>query len=188
MYSASIAISALHPGAYAKILSGYFLIRINRFSLSYGKYYSRNNYASCQFAFERLRNFYRLPTYNIWKKIFPNAIENLCSAKIHQDKFRIRYKFLQKFNICGNSADGVIDVEEDCSIVFTFLFDLIEFFDCSILQSKIVKKCESFAGVKFISNHPSSASLDSCDWGHVTFFYDAKQGDLSLEIKFYQRI
>jgi hypothetical protein len=122
------------------------------------------------------------------KKFFPDAIENLCSAKIHQDKFRIRYKFLQKFNICGNSADGVIDVEEDCSIVFTFLFDLIEFFDCSILQSKIVKKCESFAGVKFISNHPSSASLDSCDWGHVTFFYDAKQGDLSLEIKFYQRI
>jgi len=44
------------------------------------------------------------------------------------------YKFLQKFNIFGNSADGVIDVEEDCSIVFTFLFDLIEFFDCSILE------------------------------------------------------
>lgn len=78
----------------------------------------------------------------------------------------------------------MIDVEEDCSIVFTFLFDLIEFFDCSILESKIVKKCESFLGVKFISNHPSSASLDSCDWGHVMFFYDAKQGDLSLEINF----
>ena len=122
------------------------------------------------------------------KKFFPNAIENLCSNKIHQDKFRTRYKFLKKFNICGNSADGVIDVEEDCSIVFTFLFDLIEFFDCSILESKIVKKCESFLGVKFISNHPSSASLDSYDWGHVMFFYDAKQGDLSLEIKFYQRI
>lgn len=122
------------------------------------------------------------------KKFFPDAIENFCSTKIHQDKFRIRYKFLQKFNICGNSADGVIDVEEDCSIVFTFLFDLIEFFDCSILESKIVKKCESFLGVKFISNHPSSASLDSCDWGHVMFFYDAKQGDLSLEIKLYQWI
>ena len=121
-------------------------------------------------------------------KFFPNTIENLCSTKIHQDKFRVRYKFLQKFNICGNSADGVIDIEEDCSIVFTFLFDLIEFFNYSIIESKIVKKCESFLGVKFISNHPSSASLDSCDWGHVTFFYDAKQGDLSLEIKFYERI
>jgi len=122
------------------------------------------------------------------EKFFLNAIENLCSTKIHREKFRIRYKFLQKFNICGNSANGLIDIEEDCSIVFTFLFDLIEFFDYSILESKIVKKCESFLGVKFRSNHPSSASLDSCGWGHVTFFYDAKQGDLSLEIKFYERI
>lgn len=122
------------------------------------------------------------------KKIFPNAFENLCLTQTHQDEFRTRYKSLQKFNIFENSADGVIDVEEDCSIVFTFLFDLIEFFDCSILESKIVKKCESFLDVKFISNHPSSASLDSCDWVHVMFFYDAKQGDLSLEIKFYQRI
>ena len=105
MYSASTAISALRPSAYAKILSGCLLIRINRFSLPYGKYYSRNNYASCQFAFERLRNFYRLPTCNIWKKIFPNVIENFCSTKIHQDKFRIRYKFLKKiqylWKFCG---------------------------------------------------------------------------------------
>ena len=82
------------------------------------------------------------------KKFSPNAVENLCSTKIHQDKFRIRYKFLQKFTICGNSADGVVDVEEDCSIVFTFLFDLIEFFDCSIPQSKIVKKMQKFFGRK----------------------------------------
>jgi len=122
------------------------------------------------------------------KKFFPNAFENLCLTQIHEDKFRTRYKILQKFNICGNSAAGVIDIEEDSSIFFTFLFDLIEFFDCNILESKIVKKCQSFWGAKFISNHPSSASLDSCDWGHVMFFYDAKQGDLSLEIRFYQGI
>jgi hypothetical protein len=120
------------------------------------------------------------------KKFFPNTIENLCSTQTHQDKFRIRYKFFKKIDVFGNSADGVIDVEENSSVLFTFLFDLIEFFDCSILESKIVRKFQSFWDVKFISNHPSSASLDSCDWGHVTFFYDAKQGDLSLEIKFYQ--
>jgi len=82
------------------------------------------------------------------KNFFPNTFENLCLTQIHQDKFRTRYKSLQKFNICGNSADGVIDIEEDSSIFFTFLFDLIEFFDCSILESKIVKKMRKFFGRK----------------------------------------
>jgi hypothetical protein len=35
-----------------------------------------------------------------------------------------------------------------------------------------------------MSNHPSTAFLESCEWGQAIFFYDAKQGDLSLEITF----
>lgn len=122
------------------------------------------------------------------KKFSISAIENLCSAPTQQENFRIRYKFLQKVNIFGNLADGVIEFEKDRSVSFTFLFDLVEFFDLSILESRIIKKCQSFWNTKFMSNHPSSASLDSCDWGEVMFFYDAKQGDLSLQIKFYPQI
>lgn len=66
----------------------------------------------------------------------------------------------------------------------TFLFDLIEFFESSVLESKILKACEKSLNISFISDHPSTAFFDSCDWGQVTFFYDAKQGDLSLEITF----
>jgi len=72
------------------------------------------------------------------KKIFHSAIENRCSAPIQQDNFRIRYKFLQKINIFGNLADGLIDFEKDRWVSFIFLFDLVEFFDLSILESRII--------------------------------------------------
>jgi len=78
----------------------------------------------------------------------------------------------------------VIDVGEERKFSITFLFDLIEFFESSILESKVIKTCEKALNLKFISNHPSKAFLDPCEWGSAVFFYDAKQGDLSLEIKF----
>lgn len=65
----------------------------------------------------------------------------------------------------------------------TVLFDLIEFFEISVLESKVLKACEKKLNINFTSNHPSTASLE-CEWGQIIFFYDAKQGDLSLDITF----
>lgn len=78
----------------------------------------------------------------------------------------------------------MIEVGEGGSFSLTLLFDLIEFFTSSILESKAIKACKKSLNLKFMSYHPSIAFLESCEWGSAVFFYDARQGDLSLEIRF----
>lgn len=112
------------------------------------------------------------------------SIADLCSPPIRITHLQIRYHLLRKVNVCGKSAAGVIEIEARKTLSITFLFDLIEFFESSILESKVIKACEKSWNIKFVSNHPSTAFLDSCKWGSVIYFYDAKQGDLSLEIKY----
>lgn len=113
-----------------------------------------------------------------------DSVANLCSPPTHTIRGRTRYRIIGKVSICGQSADCVIEVEKGTEFSVTFLFDLIEFFESSIFESRVIKAFEKDLGLKFISNHPSTAFLDPCEWGNATFFYDAKQGDLSLEIKF----
>jgi hypothetical protein len=117
------------------------------------------------------------------KGVLAGSIAKLCSPPIRTSQGRTRYHILGKVSVCGQSADGVIEVGEEKPSI-TFLFDFIEFFESSILESKVIKKCEKSLNLKFTSIHPSTAFLDCCEWGSAIFFYDAKQGDLSLEIKF----
>lgn len=118
------------------------------------------------------------------KGILVGSIAKLSSPPIHTNQERTRYHIIGKVSVCGQSANCVIEVEDGTKLSITFLFDLIEFFESSILESKVIKACEKALNLKFISNHPSNAFLDQCEWGNAVFFYDAKQGDLSLEIKF----
>jgi hypothetical protein len=112
------------------------------------------------------------------------SIAKLCSPPIQKDDGRTQYRLLRKVSIFGKSADGVIEVEKGRVCAVTFLFDLIEFFESSVLESKVLKACEKSLNINFASSHPSMASLNCCKWGQVTFLYDAKQGDLSLDITF----
>jgi hypothetical protein len=118
------------------------------------------------------------------KGILAGPIAKLCSPPIRTDKGRTQYRLLRKASVCGKSADGVIEVEEGRVCAVTFLFDFTEFFETSVLESKVLKACEKSLNLNFISNHPSTAFLDSCDWGQAIFSYDPKQGDLSLDITF----
>ena len=118
------------------------------------------------------------------KGVLAGSIAKLCSPPIHTDKGRTRYRLLRKGSVCGKSADCVVEIGDGRVCAVTFLFDLIEFFESSILESKVLRACEKSLNSKFMSNHPSTAFLDSCTWGQAIFFYDAKQGDLSLEITF----
>jgi len=118
------------------------------------------------------------------KGVLAGSIAKLCSPPIQTDEGRTQYRLLRKVSVCGKSADGVIEVGEGRVWAVTFLFDLIEFFESSVLESKVLKACEKSSNIKFVSSHPSTAFLDSCEWGQATFFYDAKQGDLSLDITF----
>lgn len=111
------------------------------------------------------------------------SIAKLCSPPAQINHRKTRYRLLRKVSVFGKSADAVMDIEQAEGISVTFPFYFIEFFESSILESKIIKTCEKFWNFKFISNHPSTAFLDPCEWGSAVFFYDAKQGDLSLEIK-----
>lgn len=116
------------------------------------------------------------------KGVLVACIAKLCSPPIKTDEGRTQYRLLRKASVCGKSADGVIEVGEGRVCAVTFLFDLIEFFDSSVLESKVLKACEKSLNLNLISNHPSAAFLDSCEWGQAIFFYAPKQGDLSLEI------
>ena len=118
------------------------------------------------------------------KSMLAGSIAKLCSPPIRTDKGWSRYHLLGKSSVFGKSADCVIEVGEGRVCTITLLFDFIEFLESSILESKILKAFEKSFNVRFISNHPSTAFLDFCDWGQATFLYDAKQGDLSLEITF----
>jgi hypothetical protein len=111
-------------------------------------------------------------------------IEKLCSGPVHENYGRTLYHLSSKVSVCGKPADSVIKVEEGGTLSLTFLFDLIEFLKSSILESKVIKACEKSWNLKFTSDHPSTAFLESCEWGSAVFFYDAKQGDLSLKITF----
>lgn len=112
------------------------------------------------------------------------SIVKLCSPPTQTSEGRTRYRLLRKSSVFGKSADTVIEVREGRVHSVTFLFDLIEFFNISVLESKILKACEKYLSIRFISDHPSTAFLDSFEWGMAAFFYDAKQGDLSFEIRF----
>lgn len=118
------------------------------------------------------------------KGALAGSIAKLCLPPIQTDEGRTQYRLERKASVCGKSADCVIEVEEGRVCTVTFLFDLIEFFESSILESKVLKACEKYLKEHFISNHPSTAFLDFCERGKAIFFYDAKQGDLSLEITF----
>jgi hypothetical protein len=121
------------------------------------------------------------------KGVLAGPIAKLCSPPIQTDEGRTQYRLLGKASVFGKSADGVIEVGEGRVCVVTFLFDLIEFFESSILESKILKACEKSLNLTFVSNHPSEAIFASSEWGRAIFFYDAKQGDLSLNINFEHR-
>lgn len=121
------------------------------------------------------------------KDMLIGSIAKLCSPPTATTAGRTRYRLSKKISIFGQSADGVIEVADGMVFSVTFLFDLIEFFESTILESKIIKAFEKSLNLKFVSDHPSTAFLDPCEWGSVIFSYDPKQGDLSLEIKFERR-
>lgn len=98
------------------------------------------------------------------------SIAKLCSPPALTSHGRTRYRLLRKISIFGKSADSVIEVEEGRELSIMFLFDLIEFFESSILESRVIKACEKSWNLKFISDHPSAAFLDPCEWGSAVFF------------------
>ncbi|WP_312512132.1 hypothetical protein [Massilia sp.] len=118
------------------------------------------------------------------KGILAKSIAKLCSTPTQTDEGRTQYRSSRKAIFCGQSCDVVIEIGEGRLYAVAFLFDLIEFFESSILESKVLKACEKSLNVKFMSDHPSAAFLDPFNWGQVVFSYDPKQGDLSLDIIF----
>lgn len=112
------------------------------------------------------------------------AIATLCSRPILTSQEPTRYRIVRKVSVCGYSADAEIGTRDGRAFSLHFLFDLVYFFTLSILESKVLKACEKSWKVKFRSDSPSTAFLDSCEWGSARFRYDPKQGDLSLELIF----
>ncbi|MCA1857833.1 hypothetical protein LE190_18155 [Massilia oculi] len=111
-------------------------------------------------------------------------ITRLCLPPIHESGDRRYFRLSNKSNVCGSPADCIIEVREAKLWTVAFLFNPIEFFDSSILESTVLKKHEKDLEIRFKSKHPSSASADFGEAAQAIFFYDAKQGDLSLNVEF----
>jgi len=77
------------------------------------------------------------------KGVLAGSVAKLCSPPIQTDEGRAQYRLLRKASVCGKSADGVIEVGEGRVCAATFLFDLIEFLESSILESKVLKHARS---------------------------------------------
>ena len=112
-----------------------------------------------------------------------DPVEKLCLPPSQTIQSKNLYRLSEKVSVCGQSADCVIEINGAKDLRVMFLFDLIIFFESNILESKILIAFEKKFNVEFKSNHPSNAFLESCKWGSAIFSYDAKQGDLSFEIK-----
>lgn len=122
------------------------------------------------------------------KGFIDESIAKICRPPIKTDEGTELYRLSKKLSIFGNSADCMIETELEKVTSVTFLFDLIEFFESSILESTILKLCKKSSNIDFLSNHPTRAFIDHCEWGQAIFFYDPKQGDLSLNITFQRNI
>lgn len=65
-----------------------------------------------------------------------------------------------------------------------FLFNEINFFERSILESKIIQRFEKKYSINVVSSHPSRAEIGSFYWGGACFLYDPRQGDINLCITY----
>lgn len=113
-----------------------------------------------------------------------SAVQAICLRPELLSSGVTRYRLARKVSVCGFVADCVIDILQGKLSCIALLFDVIQFFDQTILESKVVKAIEKKSGLHAVSAHPSSACLDPCPWGKAEFSYDPRQGDLSLVLSF----
>ena len=89
-----------------------------------------------------------------------------------------RYRLSNQVSVHGFAAECALDVSH--GRLRSIGFQRIEFFDRSILESKIIKTMEKKCGLSFLSRHAAAAVLPARPWGKAEFACDPKQGDLSL--------
>lgn len=99
-----------------------------------------------------------------------DSIAKLCSPASHVSPDLARYCLLRKVSVCGHWADCVIEVEEGRTISITFLFDLVEFFGSSILESKTVRTCEKSWKLNFQSATQALPSWPPANGAELYFF------------------
>ncbi|MCU6432910.1 hypothetical protein LPB67_03855 [Undibacterium sp. Jales W-56] len=94
------------------------------------------------------------------------------------------WHFNQAFTTLSTTGSLVVRGTQEKISSICFLFDEINFFESSILESKIIKRFENKYDIKVISSHPSIAEIGSFYWGKAWFSYDPKQGDINLCITY----
>jgi hypothetical protein len=97
------------------------------------------------------------------KGFLAGSIAKACLPPIQTREGRTQYRLKRKVSVCGQAAEGVIEIREGRVCAITFSFNLIEFLETSVLESKVLKACEKSLNIKFMSNHPSTAFLDTCE-------------------------
>lgn len=90
------------------------------------------------------------------------------------------WRFAEKCTTLNSHASMVIQANAMGIRSVSFLFDDIIFFSNSVLESKIIKRFDKKYNLTVTSSSRTVAVAGPFEWGAVRFFYDHKQGDLSL--------
>jgi hypothetical protein len=72
---------------------------------------------------------------------------------------KTRFRSVKEGNYLGFATDVSVDVEGKRIEAIALLFRRIEFFEASILESKIVQAVQQDSGRDWVSDHPAKANL-----------------------------
>jgi hypothetical protein len=96
------------------------------------------------------------------------------------DKVEGRYQSKRKFTTLSAEASIVIDVAARKIASVCILFDEVNFFEKSILESIIIKRFEKKYGISVKSHSPTVGEIGNFSWGSASFLYHHRLGDFSL--------
>ena len=96
------------------------------------------------------------------------------------DKIKRSFQSRQKFTTLSAEASLVVDVTAGKIASICILFDEINFFEKSILESKIIRRFEKKYGISVKIRSPSVGEIGNFAWGSAAFWYHHRLGDLSL--------
>ncbi len=113
--------------------------------------------------------------------LFPNNEQDFSLFQFKDGKYVI-----DNLTYLSETVELIVDLNKN---IISILFDSPEFFSENLLSSKIInrflkKYCLNDSDI--VLEHPTRFKLKKTKtaWDEFIFYYDAHQGDISLEIKF----
>jgi hypothetical protein len=124
----------------------------------------------------------KIDVYSLEKSSFPVSESRPISNSLKGNEKE--WHFNQTFTTLSAKGSLVVRGTKEKISSICFLFNEINFFERSILESKIIQRFEKKYSINVVISHPSRAEIGSFYWGEACFLYDPRQGDINLCITY----